>query len=227
MRILTALLGLFFFSISPSAQELDLTDPKQKASYAFGLASAVNMKVQFGESLDVEAVAQGLLDGYADKAKLSPEEAQATVQAFVQDMRSRQQAAKQEADAERLLESRAWLGEIAQEEGIRRTESGLLYRIVKRGDGDIPTDTDRVTVHYLGQVKDGTQFDSSYDRGEPATFPVNGVISGWTEALQLMPVGSIYELYIPSDLAYGNSDRSDVIKANSALYFKVELLAIN
>jgi FKBP-type peptidyl-prolyl cis-trans isomerase len=110
--------------------------------------------------------------------------------------------------------------------GVKTTASGLEYKIVKEGEGPIPTDTDVVTVNYSGKLLDGTEFDSSYKRGEPASFPVNGVIPGWTEALKLMKVGSIYELYIPSDLAYGAAGSPPAIGPNQVLIFKVELLRI-
>ena len=132
--------------------------------------------------------------------------------------------AKAEA-VENLSKGEAFLAENAQKEGVVLTESGLQYKVVNQGDGPIPTIKDKVTVHYRGTLIDGEEFDSSYKRGQPTSFPVTGVIKGWTEALQLMPVGSKWELFIPSNLAYGNSPRSPG-GPNSSLVFEVELIGI-
>lgn len=130
-------------------------------------------------------------------------------------------AAKNEATGEAFLKANQ------QKEGVVTLPSGLQYKILVKGNGKKPTATDSVTVDYAGRLIDGTEFDSSYKRGEPATFPLNGVIAGWTEALQLMPVGSTWELYIPPSLAYGEAGAPPVIGPNETLIFKVNLISIN
>jgi FKBP-type peptidyl-prolyl cis-trans isomerase FklB len=120
-----------------------------------------------------------------------------------------------------------FLEENATKEGVTVLESGLQYKVLTEGSGKTATETDSVTVHYLGTLPDGTKFDSSYDRGEPATFPVNGVIAGWVEALQLMKEGDKWQLYIPSDLAYGERGAGGVIGPNATLVFDVELITVN
>jgi FKBP-type peptidyl-prolyl cis-trans isomerase FkpA len=138
--------------------------------------------------------------------------------------RKEQEQAQVEAE-ERLARGNQYLEENGQREGVISTESGLQYQVVVQGDGPMPADTSQVRVHYEGTLIDGTVFDSSYERGEPITFPLNQVIPGWTEGVQLMPVGSTYNLYIPANLAYGARDNG-TIPANSVLVFKIELLGI-
>jgi len=128
--------------------------------------------------------------------------------------------------SENLQAGQAFLAEKAKEDGVVALPSGLMYKIVREGDGATPGPTDSVTVNYHGTLIDGTVFDSSYDRGQTATFPVNRVIAGWVEALQLMKVGSEWELYIPSDLAYGKAGAGGAIGSDCTLVFKVELLKI-
>ncbi|MCK5171567.1 MAG: FKBP-type peptidyl-prolyl cis-trans isomerase [Bacteroidales bacterium] len=133
---------------------------------------------------------------------------------------------KEEKSAKNLAEGKAFLEENKKKDGIIVTESGLQYEIITEGTGKSPSETDVVVCNYHGTLIDGTVFDSSVDRGEPATFQVGGVIAGWTEALQLMKEGSKWKLYIPSDLAYGDRQRSELIKANSTLIFEVELIDV-
>ena len=125
-----------------------------------------------------------------------------------------------------LAEGKAFLEANAKKPGVVTTESGLQYKIITYGDGKQPKDTDTVTTHYKGTLIDGREFDSSYKRNTPASFPVKGVIKGWTEALQLMHVGDKWQLFVPSDLAYGPTKRSELIEANSTLLFEIELLSI-
>ena len=135
---------------------------------------------------------------------------------------------KQELTAKKAQgEGAAFLAENAKREGVISLESGLQYEILNQGNGQIPTINDKITAHYHGTLIDGTVFDSSVDRGEPASFPVNGVIAGWTEALQIMPVGSKWKLYVPSDLAYGERGAGQIIGPYSTLIFEVELLSID
>ena len=136
---------------------------------------------------------------------------------------SKKQAESSEAN---LAAGKAFLEENAKKPGVITTESGLQYKIISSGDGKQPKDTDTVTTHYRGTLIDGREFDSSYKRDKPASFPVKGVIKGWTEALQLMHVGDKWQLFVPSELAYGATKRSELIEANSTLIFEIELLGI-
>jgi len=145
-------------------------------------------------------------------------------------MQARQKAQlKQQQDAQtNQEEGEAFLAENRNKEGVQETESGLQYKVLEEGSGDSPVATDTVTVHYEGTLIDGTVFDSSYERGEPATFPLDGVISGWTEGLQLMKEGATYRFFIPADLGYGMNVRpGSPIGPNETLIFKVELLEVN
>lgn len=203
------------------AQEIKLDSTEQKASYVIGrnIASEVaNPNVPF----DIDALVAGFRDGLTGKdSKLTDEQAQAAITQF-QALAQAQMQKKAEEDAAKGQE---FLAENAKKEGVKTTKSGLEYEIVKAGTGATPKLTDTVVCHYEGKLIDGTVFDSSYKRGEPAEFPVNRVIAGWTEALQLMKVGGKWKLYIPSDLAYGpQGNRS--IPPNSVLIFDIELLGI-
>jgi FKBP-type peptidyl-prolyl cis-trans isomerase len=193
-------------------------DEAARMQYALGY--------QLGKDLvGVEARPQDLLRGVEDgrsgtKAKLSDEDMNAALVALQQRV-TEQRAKAQAADAEKALATgKAYLEANAKKPGVTTTSSGLQYRVVTAGTGRKPTTADTVTVHYKGTLVDGSEFDSSYKRGQPATFPVTGVIKGWTEALQLMPIGSKYELAIPPDLAYGAQGPL----ANQVLLFEVELL---
>lgn len=148
------------------------------------------------------------------------------IQNFVMKQSQKQQEKSQAEAEENLTKGQAFLSENSQREGVQVTESGLQYEVIEEGSGVSPSETDTVVVHYHGTLIDGTVFDSSVDRGEPATFAVNRVIEGWTEGLQLMKPGAKYKFYIPSELAYGPQQRSEEIKANSTLIFEVELLEI-
>lgn len=203
----------------------ELTTLEQKVNYAIAQNMAENFKGG-GLPIEVEAFAQGLKD-VRDGAelRLTEEEMQTVMQEFQeQAMAKRAEEQKKISDAN-LAEGQAFLEANKAKEGVVTTESGLQYRIITEGTGVKPTAEDSVTVHYSGKLLDGTEFDSSYTRQEPVTFPVGGVIAGWTEALQLMPQGSKWELYIPSDLAYGPGGNGP-IPPNSTLTFEVELLEV-
>ncbi len=203
----------------------ELTTLEQKVNYAIAQNMAENFKGG-GLPIEVEAFAQGLKD-VRDGAelRLTEEEMQTVMQEFQeQAMAKRAEEQKKISDAN-LAEGQAFLEANKVKEGVVTTESGLQYRIITEGTGVKPKAEDSVTVHYSGKLLDGTEFDSSYTRQEPVTFPVGGVIAGWTEALQLMPQGSKWELYIPSDLAYGPGGNGP-IPPNSTLTFEVELLEV-
>lgn len=199
---------------------------QQKASYSFGVDIAARLQQQ-GVELDVKALNRGIVDGYTGgEFALSDEErlqAKTSFQTQLRDAMVKQQTAIAETN---LAAGKTFLEENAKKPGVITTESGLQYKILTTGDGKQPQASDTVTTHYKGTLIDGREFDSSYKRDQPASFPVKGVIKGWTEALQLMHVGDKWQLFIPSDLAYGATKRSELIEANSTLIFEIELLAI-
>jgi FKBP-type peptidyl-prolyl cis-trans isomerase FklB len=189
------------------------------ASYAIGFRMGANFKRRH-LPIDGAALIKGLQEGMAGgKSTLTDEEMDAALQAFEQEMATR-------IPEQNKKEGEAFLAANAKAEGVQTTKSGLQYKVLKDGTGKSPTKADTVTAHYKGTLIDGTPFDSSYTRGEPLKIPVGGVIPGWTEALQLMKVGSKWILYVPSDLAYGPAGSPPVIGPNSTLVFEVELLGI-
>jgi len=196
---------------------------EQKASYGIGLNMGNQLLGQSFEGIDVSAVAEGLKDAFA-KAEyaVSREDIQAAFDHVTQKMQ-KQQADKSKAVIEA---GEAYLKENSQKEQVTITESGLQYEVITQGTGDIPSLDSKVKTHYHGTLIDGTVFDSSYNRGEPAEFPVSGVIAGWTEALQLMPVGSKWKLTIPYALAYGEQGAGGAIGPCETLVFDIELLEI-
>ncbi|OOF14383.1 MULTISPECIES: FKBP-type peptidyl-prolyl cis-trans isomerase [unclassified Salinivibrio] len=211
--------------------EASFANDDDKAAYAIGasLAQYLNANLEqqadIGLDLDKELVLQGVQDVFNGESKLTDEQAQAALQSLDQRVTElAQQQAKEKAEAA-LADGEKYRTEFASQEGVKETESGLLYKVDSLGDGKKPAAEDTVVVHYKGTLTDGTQFDSSYDRGEPATFPLNRVIPGWTEGVQLMPVGSKFTFVIPPELAYGDQDTAS-IPANSTLVFDVELLEI-
>ena len=199
---------------------------QQKASYSYGVDVATRLKQQ-GIELDVKALNQGIADAYnGNELALSEEDrlqAKTTFQTELRDALVKQQA---DAATKNLAEGKAFLEENAKKPGVVTTDSGLQYKIITTGEGKQPKDSDTVTTHYKGTLIDGREFDSSYKRDKPASFPVKGVVKGWTEALQLMHVGDKWQLFIPSELAYGATKRSELIEANSTLVFELELLGI-
>ena len=213
---------------TPVAAETDpaLASLEQKLSYIVGL----NMAGQFkrdGIELDPVAFTLAVSDIQSgQESRLSPEEVQQTVATMQQIVQDKHLQARQEQSAKNKAEGLAYLEANATKEGVVVTESGLQYKEVVAGEGAIPTSEQKVVVHYKGTLVDGTQFDSSYDRGEPIEFAVTGVISGWTEALQLMNVGDKFELAIPSDLAYGQRGSGQLIGPDATLLFTVELIEI-
>ena len=203
----------------------DLTNSTQKISYAIGVNIGTHLKAE-DLDIDAQALAAGVTDSLAGKSAMPQQEVQATLMQFQQQMMAKMQA-KESVDAEKNLKAgEAFLAENAKKDGVKTTASGLQYKILKEGDGPMPKATDTVKVNYKGTLIDGTVFDSSYDRGQPATFPVDHVIPGWTEALQMMKVGSKWQLFIPAKLAYGEHSPSPKIGPNSTLIFEVELLGI-
>ena len=206
-------------SATTAQADINLEDTQQKVSYSIGILIAGQLANDF-DDLDLNAFVEGFNQNYNGEATaISPQEAMQTVQAYQRD----QQVAQ---NANTLAESEAFLAETAQQEGINITKSGLQYKIIEQGTGVQPQATDNVTVHYRGTLMNGQEFDSSYARGEPATFPLNGVIAGWTEGLQLMKEGGKFEFYIHPDLAYGERGAGGAIGPNAALVFQVELIKV-
>jgi FKBP-type peptidyl-prolyl cis-trans isomerase FklB len=207
-----------------------LTTRKQKFSYALGMnignGLGANLKKQ-GVEVDWTLVAQGLKDAVSDgKTRLTEEEAKKVLTDVQNEVRGQQQEKMKEAADKNKTEGEAFLAANKSKEGIVTLPSGLQYKILTEGKGPKPTAADTVVCNYRGTLINGTEFDSSYKRGEPATFPVGGVIKGWTEALQLMPVGSKWQLFIPSSMAYGERGAGADIGPNATLIFEVELLSI-
>ena len=198
----------------------------EQASYAIGVDIGKNLK---GAGVEVNAnlVAKGIMDALAGgKLLLSDAEMRNAITALQREMTA-QREAKRAIDAEKnATEGKAFLAANKKKAGVKTTASGLQYKVIKAGKGASPKATDQVKTHYEGRLINGKVFDSSYKRGEPATFPVNGVIKGWTEALQLMKVGSQWELYVPAELGYGARGTGADIGPNSTLIFKVELLEV-
>lgn len=188
-------------------------------SYSIGVILAENIKSQGLTEFDVDVVAQGMKEHLAGNAQMSMDDAAEVFGKAMQDAKQGQFKANKEAGEKFLAEN-------GKRDGVTTTESGLQYEIIKPGNGPKPSASDKVNVHYHGTLITGQVFDSSVERGEPISFPLSGVIKGWTEGLQYMPVGAKYKLFIPYDLAYGEREAGPTIKPFSALVFEVELLGI-
>jgi FKBP-type peptidyl-prolyl cis-trans isomerase FklB len=209
-----------------SAPAPALTTRKDKFSYALGMNLGSSLHKQ-SVPVDPIILQRGLRDGLAGgKMLLTEDEARAVMLEVQADVRKKQQEEAQQAGLANQKEGAAFLAANKSKEGVVTLPSGLQYKIEKQGTGQTPAATDSVVCNYRGTLIDGKEFDSSYKRGEPATFPVNGVIKGWTEALQLMPVGSKWQLFIPPDLAYGDRGAGADIGPGATLVFEVELLSI-
>jgi FKBP-type peptidyl-prolyl cis-trans isomerase FklB len=209
-----------------SQTPLALKTQKDKASYAIGLNIGKSLH---RDSVDVDPaiLLRGLKDAIAgSKPLLSDDEMKAAMTSLQTDVRKRQEDKMQQVGEVNKKEGEAFLAANKTKDGVVTLPSGLQYKILKEGTGPKPTATDSVVCNYKGTLLNNTEFDSSYKRGQPATFGVNQVIKGWTEALQLMPIGSKWQLFIPSDLAYGQRGPSPEIGPNSTLVFEVELLSI-
>jgi FKBP-type peptidyl-prolyl cis-trans isomerase FklB len=216
--LMTCLVG---FSVPVSAAN-GLSTSKEQISYVFGVQVASQFKQQ-GLALDAKAFNQAINDVWSDKKlKMSPEAMQAAMQQFQKEMHEKMQQ-ESEANIKAGKEYREKNKKVA---GVVQLENGIQYRIIKKGDGKKPSPTDTVKVHYRGTLVDGKEFDSSYKRNQPMTFPVNGVIRGWQEILPMMPVGSKWNVVVPPELAYGPRG-SGAIGPNATLVFDIELLSIN
>lgn len=228
IKILVTLIALvtILFVISCKTQgnvenpKIELTNQKDSASYAIGIQMAFGLTQQgLHEKLNVDYIIAGIRDQIANEAQLEFQKTDELLQKFFSQI-------QMEESADKITEGEEFLKENAKKEGVVTLKSGLQYKIIKAGDGPKPRANSTVKTHYEGRLIDGTVFDSSYQRGEPTSFPVNRVISGWTEALQLMPVGSKWELYIPYNLAYGERGAGQLIGPYETLIFTIELIEI-
>ena len=227
LRVVTIISGcLALAAVMPATaagEDPQLESTLQRLSYAVGLQIGQSLRRQGLDEIDTSALAAALEDVYADRSpRLTMEQMQAAQEAY-----QAESAARQGRQAEaNLAAGRAFFASNAENEGVVETPDGLQYRIVRAGEGATPTTEDRVVVHYRGRLLDGTEFDSSYGRGEPTEFMLGAVIQGWQAALRLMPVGSHWEVWIPAGLAYGERGAGGAIGPNQALHFDIELLEI-
>lgn len=219
-------LSIFLMTSQVFAEEqASLKSQKDKVSYIIGVDIGSNLKSRFID-IDPELLMKGLKDGLAgNKPLLSDTEIHETMNAFKEEMAKKQEQEMKKLSEKNKKEGEAFLAENKKKEGVVTLPSGLQYKVITEGTGKTPTITDTVTVNYRGTLVDGTEFDSSYKRGQPVTFAVGGVIKGWTEALQLMKEGAKWQLFIPSDLAYGDKGAGNVIGPNATLIFDVELIS--
>ena len=226
-HLLTIILSIaFLFSVCHAQEKLELKDQKDKESYSLGYQFGQNLKFQ-GVDINLDVYTSGIRDALGGKEpKMSQEEIRATISELQKRVTAERQKELKEKGAKNLEESKKFLAENQKKERIKTLPSGLQYKVLSEGSGKMPKADDTVTVNYKGTLIDGTEFDSSYKRGQPASFQVNGVIKGWTEALQLMKEGSKWQLFLPPDLAYGERGAGPQIPPNSALIFEVELISV-
>lgn len=207
--------------------EVALDTDAQKFSYSAGYEIGSRLGQMGDIDVDLSAMSAGLADAYEEKdARLSDEEMAAVKQSVYKAAAEKRNAQMAEKANANLDEGKAFLAENAEKDGVETTESGLQYQIIEEGEGDEPSATDTVVVHYAGTLIDGTEFDSSRKRGQPATFKLNGVIKGWTEGLQLLKPGGKAKLFIPPELAYGERGAGEMIGPNATLIFDVELIEV-
>jgi FKBP-type peptidyl-prolyl cis-trans isomerase FklB len=225
--VAAALFYLLVFGIPVRAEETPpIQDETDRVNYSLGYQIGGDFKRQ-GVEIRPELVVKGIQDALSGAETLmTPAEMNRTLVDLKRKIVADEQAAQKKAAEENLSEGNAFLAANGQKEGVTTLPSGLQYRVIEEGTGASPSSADTVTVHYRGTLIDGTEFDSSYSRGEPASFQANRVIDGWNEALQLMKEGAKWQLYIPADLAYGARSVGDKIKPNSTLIFEVELLSV-
>ena len=224
LSLTSSILMVSYFG-QPAFAQLDLENEDNRIAYSIGANIGQNLLAQqVVEGLDIDAFLAGMEDAIAGDTQLDQEAMMQAIQTFMQ----RQAEEEAAALAGNLAESEAYLAENAQNPGVTVLDSGLQYEVIESGPdgGESPTSSNSVLAHYHGTLPDGTVFDSSVDRGEPATFGVSQVIAGWTEALQLMKVGDKWRLFIPPDMAYGEASPTPAIPPNSALVFEVELLEV-
>jgi FKBP-type peptidyl-prolyl cis-trans isomerase FklB len=226
-RLAMALCAIVAISgASFAADAPELKSDKEKISYSIGMDIGGNLR-RGAVEIDPDALAKGLKDSYGGGTTLLTEDqARQAIEEFQKTLRAKKAEAMQKLSEKNKVEGEKFLAENAKKEGVKSLPSGLQYKEIVPGKGKSPKATDTVTVHYKGTLIDGTEFDSSHKRGEPATFPVSGVIAGWTEALQLMKEGAKWQLFIPPNLAYGERGAGRDIGPNATLIFEVELISV-
>jgi FKBP-type peptidyl-prolyl cis-trans isomerase FklB len=227
MKISKSIVYLAFAAVITSCNAQDkksgtgsIKTELDSVSYGLGVSIGENLKKSNFEGLNFDLIAKGMSEYYSGKPAMTAEQANTTIRGYMG-------AAEKKKGDENMKKGEAFLEENKKKSGVQTTPSGLQYSIIKEGTGPKPTVNDNVTTHYHGTLIDGTVFDSSVERGQPASFPVSGVIPGWTEALQMMPVGSKWKLFIPANLAYGERGAGPQIGPNSTLVFEVELISID
>jgi FKBP-type peptidyl-prolyl cis-trans isomerase FklB len=227
IRIAVVIVGILALGSGGYAHEAkELKDQKETLSYVIGIDIGKALQKQ-GVPIDPDLVAKGIKDGVlGGKLLMTDQEIQETMMAFQKEMRAKQEEANKQLGEKNKKEGEIFLAQNKTKEGVKTLPSGLQYKVVKAGTGKKPKATDTVVTHYKGTLLDGTEFDSSYKRNQPATFKVNGVIRGWTEALQLMEEGAKWILYVPAALAYGDKGAGAQIGPNATLVFEVELVSI-
>ena len=225
-RIFSLLAIFLLIGLAHGQERPPLNDPKEKESYVIGLDIGRALKKQ-GLEIDPDRLAQGVRDSMSgQKFLLTDSEIQETMVGLQKRMAAREAEEVKKLSEKNKKEGVAFLAENKKKEGIQTLPSGLQYKIIKSGNGKRPQKTDMVTTHYRGTFINGTEFDSSYRRGKPATFPVNGVIPGWTEALQLMDEGAKWQIFLPPHLAYGERGAGREIGPHAVLVFEIELISI-
>ncbi len=227
MKLFMVVLGTMFLAGAVYAEgDTVLKTEMDRLSYSIGLNMGNNLKKQ-SIDIDIEILYRGLKDAVAgNKPLLTEQEIQGTMMNFKKEMQAKQAEQMKAITDKNIKDGDSFLAENSKKEGVITLPSGLQYKVIKEGTGNIPKSTDTVSVHYRGALLNGTEFDSSYKRGQPASFGVKGVIKGWTEALQLMKTGAKWKLFIPSKLAYGDRGAGRNIGPNETLVFEVELLSI-
>jgi len=217
---------LFVSSMAKAEEAVSLKTQKDKISYIIGMDAGSNFKKQ-SIDIDPDIFMKGFKDALSgSKSALSEDEMTKTMAVFKEERMKKHEEEVKKVTEKNKKEGEDFLAGNKKKEGVVTLPSGLQYKVLKEGDGPMPKETDTVTVNYRGTLIDGTEFDSSYKRNEPATFPVNGVILGWQEALKLMKVGSKWQLFVPAGLAYGERSAGNIIGPNTTLTFEVELLSI-
>lgn len=226
--LLTAILSIMLIAgYADAGDKTALKNEKDKVSYSIGTQIGNNFKNQ-SMDVDVDLLAKGIKDALTGgKLLMTEKEIKETITALQKDMMAKQAERMKVVAEKNRKEGEAFLADNKKKEGVKTTPSGLQYKVIKDGNGPTPKMADTVAVNYRGTLINGTEFDSSYKREEPATFPVNSVIPGWTEAMQMMKVGSKWHLFVPANLAYGEQGAGPQIGPNSTLIFEVELTAIN
>ncbi|MGB7971555.1 MAG: FKBP-type peptidyl-prolyl cis-trans isomerase [Candidatus Deferrimicrobiaceae bacterium] len=221
------LVFVFLSGVCLAGDKPEIKDEKGKINYSIGYQIGGDFKRQ-GIDLDPDLIVKGIQDALSEsKPLMTPQEMRKTLVDLKTKIVADQRKQQKEQAQKNLAEGKAFLAKNAKKKGVKTLPSGLQYKVIEKGNGTSPKKTDSVTVNYRGTLIDGTEFDSSYKRGKPATFRVDGVIAGWTEALQLMKPGAKWQLFIPANLAYGERGAGPRIGPNSALIFEVELTKVN